>query len=90
MKVYRQGDVIVSEAKVPRRAEHVGNEVRIASETGNAHVLPGKAYRSGRLQYVVLEEPTQMTHPQHAALTLPAGTYGVRTVNDYIPRRMLD
>ena len=90
MKVFRQGDVVIREASIPKGARFSGNEVRIASETGNAHVLPGKVFKSGSQQYVVLEEPTQIVHPQHQAITIPAGSYSVRTVNDYIPRRQLD
>jgi hypothetical protein len=67
-----------------------GNEVRIASETGNPHVLKGKVFSSGRQQYVVLEEPTEMTHPQHAPLMLQPGSYEIRTVRDYIGPVVLD
>ena len=38
MDIYRQGDVIITPSKVPKGAKLTGNEVRIASETGNTHV----------------------------------------------------
>jgi hypothetical protein len=104
VRIWRQGDVIVREVTaIPSdsvRSET--DEVRIASETGHAHVLkgvrvfvnknPSDPQLQGQLQqYVILEEPSQMVHPQHAALQLSRGMYRVTTVRDYAPaRRLLD
>jgi predicted phage tail protein len=91
MKILRQGDVVLTPAELPRAAKLTGSEVRIASETGNPHVLNGRVYRVSRQQqYVVLDAPAEMTHPQHAALRLEPGTYRVSTVRDYLPTRLLD
>jgi len=90
LEIYLQGDVVVAPAKLPRNATSNGNEVRIASESGNPHVLKGRAFNAQGQQYVVLDEPTPLTHPQHPTKVIPAGTYEVRTVRDYIPRRFLD
>jgi len=90
MDIFRQGDVIVAPCSIPNGAKQTGTEVRIASETGNPHVLKGKVFSSGSQQYIVLDEPSQMTHPQHAPLSLQPGSYEVRTVRDYIGRVMLD
>jgi hypothetical protein len=90
MDIHRQGDVIVAPCRIPKGARQTGNEIRIASETGNPHVLKGKVFSSGRQQYIVLEEQTEMTHPQHAPLSLQPGSYEVRTVRDYIGRVLLD
>lgn len=90
MDIHRQGDVIVAPCSIPKSAKQTGTEIRIASETGNPHVLNGKVFSSGRQQYVVLEQPTEMTHPQHAPLSLQPGSYEVRTVRDYIGRVLLD
>ncbi len=90
MDIHRQGDVIVAPCRMPKGAKLTGREIRIASETGNPHVLKGKVFSSGRQQYVVLDEPTEMTHPQHASLSLQPGSYEVRTVRDYIGRVLLD
>ena len=101
VKIWRQGDVIVRQvSEVPKQVvEAATNEIRIASETGNPHVLKAsKVYVpanvrgvQNRQQYVVLEEPTSMTHPQHAALDLLPGVYQVSTVRDYAPSaRLLD
>lgn len=99
-RIWRQGDVVVRElTQLPENAsQSESNEIRIASESGNPHVLRGKHVfsnndprGSSRVQYVVLEEPTSMTHPQHAPLQLLPGTYLVTTVRDYAPsRRLMD
>ena len=75
-------------------------EIRIASETGNPHVLMAaqvfetkdpKGNLQSRGQYALLEEETSMTHPQHASLLLSPGIYRITTVRDYAPpRRLLD
>ena len=88
MDIYRQGDVVISPAKIPKEAKLTGTEIRISSETGRPHVIQGKAFSSGAQQYILLEEETQLTHPQHPTRTLPAGSYAVRTIRDYMPRRM--
>lgn len=88
MNIYRQGDVVISPAKIPMGAKASGTEIRISSETGHPHVIRGKAFSSGAQQYILLEEETQLTHPQHPTRTLPAGSYAVRTIRDYMPRRM--
>jgi len=90
LDIFRQGDVIVAPCKIPKGAKQTGSEVRVASETGNPHVLKGKVFSSGAQQYVLLEEPAEMTHPQHPPLALPSGSYEVRTVRDYIGRVLLD
>ena len=90
MDIFRQGDVIVAPSSIPKGAKQTGNEVRIASETGNPHVLKGQVFSSGSQQYIVLEEPTEMTHPQHAPLSLQPGSYEVKTVRDYIGRTLMD
>ncbi len=90
MNIHRQGDVIVAPSRLPKAAKQTGSEIRIASETGNPHVLKGKVFSSGRQQYIVLDEPTEMTHPQHAPLSLQPGSYEVRTVRDYMGRILLD
>ncbi len=90
MDIHRQGDVIVAPCRMPNGAKQTGNEIRIVSETGNPHVLKGKVFSSGRQQYIVLGQPTEMTHPQHAPLSLLPGSYEVRTVRDYIGRVLLD
>jgi hypothetical protein len=102
-RIWRQGDVIVREvSEIPSGyVRSKTDEIRISSETGHSHVLKGgrvfmsKSPRDpqliGQQQYVILEETSQMVHPQHAALQLSPGMYRVTTVRDYAPaRRLLD
>jgi hypothetical protein len=102
VRIWRQGDVIVREvSEIPEKAVRAeANEIRIASETGNPHVLKvarvferkdARGALQPRQQYVVLEEAATMSHPQHASLQLSAGMYRITTVRDYAPaRRLLD
>jgi hypothetical protein len=96
VRIWRQGDVIIREvSEIPRDAQiSESNVVKISSETGNSHVLKASRVfttlyrnRSMQLQYVLLDEPSIMTHPQHPTLHLSAGTYSITTVRDYAPPR---
>lgn len=101
-RIWRQGDVIVREvSEIPKNAMPLqSSEIKIASETGNPHVLRAtqvfetKDLKRGlqpRQRYALLEEETFMTHPQHASLLLSPGIYLITTVRDYAPaRRLLD
>ena len=102
VRFWRQGDVVVREiAEIPRGAVLAETtEVRIASETGNPHVLravqvfetrEARGSQQRRERYVLLDEVSTMTHPQHAPLQLSPGMYEITTVRDYAPaRRLLD
>jgi hypothetical protein len=102
VRIWRQGDVVVREAsEIPKEAVLAdATEIRIASETGNPHVLKAMQVfemkdSKGSLQsgqrFALLEETSAMTHPQHAPLRLSAGLYEITTVRDYAPaRRLLD
>ena len=96
-RIWRQGDVVVTEiSEIPSGAISLEtSEIRIASETGNPHVLRAKqlfAVKGGGFeQFALLDQATSMTHPQHRALRLSPGIYRVTTVRDYAPsRRLLD
>lgn len=99
-RIWRQGDVIIREvSEIPSNAIYLeSKEIRIASETGNPHVLrAAQVFETRdstrnlqhREQYVLLEEASEMTHPQHASLRLSPGFYLVTTVRDYAPARNL-
>jgi hypothetical protein len=95
VRIWRQGDVIVREvSEIPKNAvRSETDEIRVASETGNSHVLRGgKVFVSSEQQrYILLEAPASMVHPQHAALQLSQGLYHITTVRDYAPSlRLMD
>ncbi|MDG6918485.1 MAG: hypothetical protein JRN62_03510 [Nitrososphaerota archaeon] len=93
--VGHQGDVIVERvSEVPKNAvKATSKTLSLHSESGNNHVLNASAVFNADSEesYVIADEPTQMTHPQHPTLSLAPGIYSVRHVRDYTPRRnMLD
>jgi hypothetical protein len=104
VRIWRQGDVVVREiSEIPKEAVLSDKtEIRIASETGNPHVLRAvqvfetkenvRGTTQSRQRYALLEdEVSTMTHPQHAPLQLSAGIYQITTIRDYAPaRRLLD
>ena len=93
MNLYIQGDVILRPVPtLPTDASPSGSELSVSSETGNAHALKGQVYSSSNgLQYVVLEQPAVMEHPEHGSKEIPAGVYQVDTVgrHDFLPRNNL-
>ncbi|MDG6934249.1 MAG: hypothetical protein JRN68_06085 [Nitrososphaerota archaeon] len=93
--VGHQGDVVVERiSAVPANArKSESKRLSLHSESGNNHVLDASAIFNADSEesFVVVDEPTQMTHPQHPTLNLAEGIYSVRHVRDYTPRRnMLD
>jgi hypothetical protein len=97
--VGRQGDVVVERVSaIPKNAKKLdGKKVQFNSEFGPGHShqmnvdeMFAVAGENGTT-YVLVNEPTQMTHPEHPTLDVAAGIYAVRTVRDFAPRRnMLD
>jgi len=86
-RIYRQGDVILKEID-EIRGEKTDDALVIQSETGHPHVLKAPVFRRWGQTQVLLEEPTQIQHPQHRPITLPAGKYQVYTVRDFRGRGM--
>jgi len=95
VRVWRQGDVVIREIS-PDGADtydEVHDVLEVKSETGHPHTLKGTVY--GRVTSwggatVELTEPTPILHPQHATITLPSGTFQVRTVRDFRRNQRLD
>lgn len=88
--IYRQGDVVLRPATIPGDAMEAEHRIEVKSETGHAHVIKGKVYVSGKQQYIMLDRPTPIEHPEHETLVIPPGTYQVDTVRSYVPIRNLD
>ena len=85
-----QGDVYLTPVtEVPADAKEIGTELRINSETGNVHALSGRVLQCNNgQQYIVIEKPALMEHPEHPPRQVEAGTYEVSTIgrNDFMPR----
>ena len=87
-RVFRQGDVVLIEESLPQSPDidwKRRHPLVIMGETGNAHVLEATVLQDewNGSEYVVVEKPTPLTHPEHATLIIPPGTYRVTTVRDW-------
>ena len=94
MKV-RQGDMLLARVdglpEDAKRSDEEGPFVVLArgEATGHAHVVPAEDVelfwgRGGRHLRVLRE--TRLTHPEHAAIELPPGTYRIVYQREFTPR----
>jgi len=87
---YRQGDVFLvaigpidrNRWQPYRELQRIGDGVVLAygEQTGHSHQIKSRAaevYRAGGARYLYLGEAASLTHEEHGALELPAGTYQV-------------
>lgn len=84
IKMFRQGDVLMRSARIPKdakRQEVKGRAVMAYGEvTGHAHALEQvqdiELYeKDGRTYVRVLSAGTPLTHEEHGAIVLPKGDY---------------
>lgn len=92
LRVYRQGDCVVQEIPGIRREailDEKTNEMWISGETGKKHrisLAPMCAYFDKQnTQFFEVKQPTQLTHPDHKALTIEPGFYTMRRIRSYDP-----
>lgn len=89
-KHVRQGDVYLVRVddKTPRGKERGSRQVAVGTTVGSRHIAEGelKVYEPVGFQrferefvgpLVVADEPWTLTHPEHAHVKAPAGTYQV-------------
>uniref|UniRef100_A0A7J3Z8L0 Uncharacterized protein n=1 Tax=Ignisphaera aggregans TaxID=334771 RepID=A0A7J3Z8L0_9CREN len=90
VRVYRQGDVVLEEVYVEKERllnwECVGSKLEVRSENGSTHTLSAKVFRLNRQEYVLVEGPAVMEHPQHPPIVIEPGVYVVRFVRDWLLR----
>jgi len=95
MGIYRQGDVfLIPTIQEPTKAiseerEKDGDIILAHGEvTGHAHRIQDKKattfFLDGK-RYLLIETPTDLTHEEHATITLPPGSYEVRIQREYTP-----
>jgi len=102
MEAYRQGDVVVTKAEIPKEAT-LSNTVVLAEgeATGHAHrIAKGKAqiyYQAvlGLMYLRVLSDHATIGHEEHEDMVLPRGEYHVHVQREYdwfneIVRRVVD
>ena len=90
--IYRQGDVFMIPANdgpsdTPEDRE--GDIILAHGEvTGHAHRIKdtqAKTFSIGGKRYLVVDRPTDVTHEEHATITLPQGRYEIRIQREYTP-----
>lgn len=97
-KVLRQGDVVIMlDQPMPEGLRKREDTILAEGEvTGHYHALPETAEVYGELdgvQWVVVEEPSELTHQEHDTLIIPPGVHEVRIQREYSPekiRRVVD
>ena len=92
MNNYRQGDVLVFAVKKPKNKKVTDygfkekpSGVIIEGEiTGHLHaVTNGKLYEKGDKLIVEAQKGCVLTHPEHANIPLPQGTYEIKIQEEY-------
>lgn len=90
VRVWRQGDLVLKETDYKPNGEPDAEKYELKSETGHAHEIDAKVYRSWNSSMLVLEKPAEVRHSEHATLVLPSGTYRAYNVRDYQRRNAMD
>jgi len=99
MQVYRQGDVLIMQARRSRKVEleevprDNGNVVLAYGEvTGHSHAIsdPGAVLFNRRgmdegIRFLELKNDATLAHEEHSAIQLPAGFYRVIRQREYEP-----
>ena len=83
MKIFRQGDVLLRQAKeLPKKAKRKADKVLAYGEaTGHKHQFTSEFadlyIDVGGKQYAFLVETAMLEHEEHANIEVPEGTYEV-------------
>lgn len=92
MKIYRQGDVLITDAFIPTNAKQVEVKDRVilaeGEVTGHAHAIVAddcEMYEAGGSYYIHVNKDTQILHEEHAPINLPPGNYAVVRQREYRP-----
>ena len=92
---YRQGDVFIElvesipENTTPIKREHGAVILAHGEVTGHYHGIKNRVAKfyqaeSGE-RFLDLSKPSDLTHQEHATITLPPGKYRVRQQREYTP-----
>jgi hypothetical protein len=104
MTIYRQGDVLIhtiNRSCFPKDAKVIPSPRIILADgevTGHHHVIVAdrtvcEAYEKDGMIYLHVEEPVDLTHEEHAKITIPPGDYVSYIQREYDPiatRRVAD
>lgn len=93
MKLYQQGDVLIQQVSaLPKGAqakapESAGFVLAHGEITGHSHAIavePGvQLYTMEQILYLVADHDVTVTHQEHGAVSVPAGTYQIGQVREY-------
>jgi hypothetical protein len=90
LNVYRQGEVLLTQIlkkNLPKKLKQKDNILAHGTVTGHSHSLDNnaKTYLDPEtgIQYVTASKPTQLTHEEHADITIAKGTYKVTIQREY-------
>lgn len=96
-KVIRQGDVyvILNQVRPTEARVRTDRTLALGEATGHHHTLEaGVVYgEMAGVQWIVVDEPTELTHQEHAMVVIPPGEHEVRIQREYTPaaiRRVMD
>ena len=95
-KMYRQGDVLIVRVdELPENAVQAQPALRgvVLAEgeaTGHAHTMSAETvtkYQALERDWIVVKEPTPLTHEEHNVINIAPGTYWVLRQRVYTPER---
>ncbi len=91
-EMYRQGDVLLVKATMPKGAQKQDVEKRIVlawgETSGLAHALDSRyadLYSYGQDSYVMAKSGAQLVHEEHASIALTPGSYKVVQQREFLP-----
>lgn len=93
MKLYQQGDVLIQQIRqlpkgvLAKAPEAQGFVLAHGEVTGHSHAIAVEEgvqlYTMEQILYLVADHEVTVTHQEHGAVTLPAGTYQIGQVREW-------
>jgi hypothetical protein len=91
-EMYRQGDVLLVKAAMPKGAKKQVVDKRIVlawgETSGHAHAidaLSADLYVSGPDRFIMVKPGAQLVHEEHASIALTPGSYKVVQQREFMP-----
>src|SRR3990170_5196505 len=92
MKQYRQGDVLIESATIPKAARRITAKRIVLAEgeaTGHVHEIATseavELFEHNGTTYLRVKEAAPVTHQEHLTITIPPGRYIVTRQREYSP-----
>jgi len=91
-EMYRQGDVLLVKAAMPKGVQKQEVDKRIVlawgETSGHAHAIDSRfadLYNFGQDRYVMAKAGAQLVHEEHASIALTPGAYKVVQQHEFLP-----